>query len=33
MRTLLLAGGLRVLSGCSLMMPAPDPNRAWGDLD
>ncbi len=33
MRTLLLAGGLLVLSGCSLLMPTPDPNRAWVDLD
>lgn len=32
MRTLLLAGGLLVLSGCSLLMPTPDPNRAWVDL-
>lgn len=33
MRKLLLAGGLLVLSGCSLLMPTPDPNRAWVDLD
>lgn len=33
MRPLLLAGGLLVLSGCSLLLPRPDPNRAWIDLD
>jgi len=33
MRPLLLAGGLLVLSGCSLILPKPDPNRAWVDLD
>ncbi|MGC3526638.1 hypothetical protein ACPTKY_33265, partial [Pseudomonas aeruginosa] len=33
MRTLLLAGGLLVLIGCSLLMPTPDPYRAWVDLD
>lgn len=32
MRPLLLAAGLLALSGCSLMMPKPDPNRAWVDL-
>ncbi|SDI58766.1 PA0061/PA0062 family lipoprotein [Pseudomonas panipatensis] len=33
MRPLLLAGGLLVLSGCALILPRPDPNRAWIDLD
>ena len=33
MRPLLLATGLLVLSGCSLILPQPDPNRAWIDLD
>lgn len=33
MRPLLLAGSLLLLSGCSLILPRPDPNRAWIDLD
>lgn len=33
MRPLLLAGGLLVLSGCSMILPRPDPHRAWIDLD
>ncbi|MDF3931698.1 hypothetical protein [Pseudomonas citronellolis] len=33
MRPLLVAAGLLALSGCSLILPQPDPNRAWIDLD
>lgn len=32
MRLLLITAGLLTLSGCSLLMPTPDPNRAWIDL-
>lgn len=33
MRALFIPAGLLALSGCSLLMPQPDPNRAWVDLD
>lgn len=33
MRAVLTAISLLALSGCSLLMPRPDPNRAWIDLD
>ncbi|MFV3305126.1 hypothetical protein ACNFBT_07575 [Pseudomonas sp. NY15181] len=33
MRAVLTAISLLALSGCSLLLPQPDPNRAWIDLD
>lgn len=33
MRALLTAISLLTLSGCTMLMPQPDPNRAWIDLD
>ena len=33
MRAFLTAASLLALSGCTMLMPQPDPNRAWIDLD